>query len=173
MIRILTHKPLLLCCELNTRRTTMKSRIKVISIASLFIFSVVAFTGCGHWYKHKSPEEKAEWIVSEIQEELDLNDAQMIKLNELKIIALDVRKELKESHAKHHQDVTSLLTEETLDQNKLQSMIDTKIDYFSKKSPEIVQALAGFYDGLTLEQQTKLREEWKEKSEKHRKHHWH
>ena len=151
----------------------MKPLIKIISIASLLIFSAVAFTGCGHWYKHKSPEKKAEWIVNEIQEELDLNDAQMIKLNELKVIALDMRKALKESHAKHREDVASLLAEETLDQNKLQSMIDNKIDYFSKKSPEVVQALAGFYDSLSLEQQTKLREEWQEKSEKHGKHHWH
>ncbi len=151
----------------------MKSRIKIISIASLFIFSAVAFTGCGYWYKHKSPEEKAEWIANEIQEELELNDSQMTKLSELKVIALDMRKDLKESHVKHKQDITSLLAEETLDQIKLQSMIDNKLEYFSKKSPEVVHALAGFYDSLTLEQKIKLREEWQDMAKKHKRHHWH
>ena len=41
----------------------MKSKFKFIALASLFTFSALAFTGCGHWYKHKSPEEKAEWVV--------------------------------------------------------------------------------------------------------------
>jgi len=151
----------------------MKPRLKIFSIISLFIVSAIAFTGCGHWYKHKSPEKKAEWIVSEIQEELELNDAQTVKLDELKDVMLSIRKELKESHKQHHDELTLLIDQTTLDQEKLQTMVNSKLEFVGSKSPQVIGAIAGFYDSLTPEQQQEIREKWQKKSKKHRHYGWH
>jgi len=151
----------------------MKNRFKIISIASVFIFSAVAFSGCGHWYKHKSPEKKAEWIVNEIQDELELNDAQLVKLNHLKDTILTIRKEFKESHKQRHDEFTALLDQATLDQSKLQTMVDTKLEFVGSKSPQVITAAAGFYDSLTAEQQQEIREKWQKRSERHRHYGWH
>ena len=151
----------------------MKSKTKLIALASLLTISALAFTGCGHWYKHKSPEQKAEWMVEEIQEELELNEAQLAKLNKLKDVALAARKSLKDDHQTHHQQITKLLSEPTLDQTKLQAMVDNKLQFFTSQSPVFIAALADFYDSLTTEQQQEVREKWNKKSERYKHHHWH
>ena len=130
----------------------MKPLIKfaVIVVLGVAIFGTMA--GCGHHFGHKTPQERANWIVKNISEELKLNDAQLGKLNALKDDLLAVRNEFRKKHGDTPKTIDELLSQPTLDQNRVLAQIKERTQDVNDKAPQVVSAFASFYDSLTPEQ---------------------
>lgn len=94
-------------------------RRAVIVIAALA--SVAAATNCRPW-KHKSPEERAEWMAKRITKELDLNDAQKQVLNKIKDEIVAKHKAEKGNHELQFKEMTGLLRADTIDTTKLTAL---------------------------------------------------
>jgi protein CpxP len=132
-------------------------KFAVIAVLSVGIFGAMA--GCAHHFAHKSPQERAEWIVKEINDELKLNDAQLGKLNALKDELLVVRSEYRKRHGDTRKTIDELLSQPTLDQARVLAMIKERTQEVNDKAPQVVAALADFFDSLTAEQKMKLHDE--------------
>lgn len=124
---------------------------------------------CGH--HNMDPEDKAEWVVKKINKELELNDAQLAKLNVLKDKVLSARKSMHENRQQHHEQVVALIQAPTLDQQQVLAMVQTHSDNLTRLSPDIVAALADVLDSLDSEQKQKLINHINEKSSHWERHH--
>lgn len=145
----------------------MKSYIKVAVIAMVAIAIVGVATGCAYSFRHKSPQERAEWIVKNISEELKLNDTQLDKLNALKDELLTVRSDYRKKRSETQKTVGELLSQPALDQQRVLTLIKERTQEVNEKAPQIVAAFAAFYDSLKPEQQEKLRHKITEMMEHH------
>ena len=145
----------------------MKLIFKLTVIAALGIGIFSAMAGCAHHFSHKTPQERAKWIVKEISNELKLNDTQLAKLNALKDELLSVRSDYRKKHGDTRQAVGELLSQPTLDQARVLAMIKDRTQEVNNKAPQVVTAFAAFYDSLTPEQQKDLHDEILERMERH------
>ena len=141
-------------------------------VLGLFITTVVlmgAFTGCG--FRHKSPEARADHMVDKVTKKLNLNDAQVVKLKMVKDEFLKARQDMKANRQEMKTSVLEMLEQPKLDQQRVLSLVKEKTRNVNDKAPQVVAALADFYDSLSPEQQQTLRENVKDKME-HRRHAW-
>jgi periplasmic protein CpxP/Spy len=150
----------------------MKTFTKLAVIAVLGVGLFGAMAGCAHHFTHKTPQERADWIVKKIRDELKLNDAQLGKLNALKDELLAVRSEYRKKHGDTQKTVDELLSQPTLDQTRVLAMVKERTQEVNDKAPQVVAAFAGFYDSLTPDQQKKLHDEIIERM-KHHHDYWH
>ena len=141
------------------------TKLAVSAALGLVIFGAVA--GCGYRFAHKTPQERADWIVKNISDELKLNDAQLGKLNALKDELLAARSEYRKKHGATQKTVDELFSQPTLDQARVLAMIKERTQDVNDKAPQVVTAFAGFYDSLTPEQQKKLHDEITERMKRH------
>lgn len=146
----------------------MKRLTRIAIISSALVVAAGSLAACG--YHHKTPEERAEWMVEKVADRLDLNDTQKQKLDVVKIEMMKLRNEFKGEQEKTREQVLGIVSQTTLDQDTLLSMINARTQAVSNNAPQIVAALGDFYDNLNPEQQAEVREKI-EKGTKHR--HWH
>jgi Spy/CpxP family protein refolding chaperone len=146
------------------------TKLAVIAVLGVGIFGALA--GCGHRFAHKTPQERADWIVKNISDELKLNEAQLGKLNALKDELLAVRGEYRKKHGDVRKTVDELFSQPTLDQTRVLALIKERTQEVNDKAPQVVTAFAAFYDSLTPEQQKKLHDEFAERMERHHGY-WH
>jgi len=140
----------------------MKSLIKFAVIVTLGVMA-----GCGYGFMHKSPQERAEWMVKNISDELKLNDAQLGKLNALKDELLAVRGDYKQRRSETQKAIGELLSQPTLDQTRALALVKDRTQEVNAKAPQVVSAFAAFYDSLTPKQQKKLYDEVTERMKRH------
>lgn len=150
----------------------MKPHIKLAVIAVVGIGTLAVMTGCTYSFMHKSPQERAEWMVKDLSKELTLNEAQVGKLNALKDELLAVRSEYRKKHGDIPKTVDELFSQPTLDQARVLALIKERTQEVNDKAPQVVTAFAAFYDSLTPEQQKKLHDEFAERMERHHGY-WH
>lgn len=132
---------------------------KYLGIACLLIF-----ISC------KGGEQRVNKISERVTKKLELNDAQVAKLNELKSVVIDVQKEFLEG--KKERPLETFLNELSGDSfNK--AAIDAKVEDSAKKRIEntkkITDKIQNFHASLTSEQKEKLSKmvvKFKEKHEK-------
>lgn len=136
----------------------MKSHTKLITLILVGVLSAGIFAGCQKGIFKHTPEKKAQWIVEEVSEELDLTELQVAKLVSIKDHVLQLRKTYKPVHESTHNDLLALMSEPRLDQDQVLAMINQKTQTLEAESPKVVALLADFYDALTIEQQKTLRE---------------
>ncbi|MBP7280887.1 MAG: Spy/CpxP family protein refolding chaperone [Leptospiraceae bacterium] len=125
----------------------MKYLIKIFSLALIAVF---AFSNC----RHRSLEQRAEWIVKKISSDLSLDDKQKSELNRIKKEILDKKKEL---------DV-KLIPEEIIDQIRLTQIDEAKVNKAFETSGTkrdqmrifMVKKFTEFHAVLTPEQRNKL-----------------
>jgi len=146
----------------------MKRLTKIAIVSSVLVIGAGMLAACG--YHHKTPEERAEWIVKKVSDELDLNDMQKEKLDVVKTEMMKLRKEFNGDRASTRKQVLALVSQPTLDRDALMNMINVRTQAVSNDAPQIVAAFGDFYDSLNPEQQAKVREHI-EKGMEHR--HWH
>lgn len=134
------------------------------------LVSLGFLTACGN-FSHSTPEEKAKYIVEEIEEELELQNTQLDKLNALKDHILELRKEHLAKKDQKHKEVRALLDSPVLDQTAVLSHISDKTAMINGKAPEVVSLIGDFYDSLNEIQQDKIRKKADKFSKYHKK--WH
>lgn len=138
-------------------------KIALILISILAIGGLV-LGGCAHRYK--DPEKRAEYFSNKISKKLELSAEQKTKLDAVTREFLATRKEMKNKKEVTRKTLGDLLNQPKLDQDKVMSVYKDHVNSMNTHAPRIVAALGGFWDSLTPEQQTKIRE----KMEKHFKH---
>lgn len=146
------------------------TRLVVIAVLGVGIFGAMA--GCARHFAQKTPQERAEWLVKKINDELKLNDVQLGKLNALKDELLAVRSDYRKRNSNIRKTIDELLSQPTLDQTRALSLVKERTREVNDKAPQVVAAFANFYDSLTPQQQKKLHDdidEWM----KRREDYWH
>ncbi len=118
------------------------------------LFAIATMNACRPW-KHRSPEERAEWMVKRISKELELTDAQKQALNRIK----------DEFIAKHKADrpqleaqiaaLSELVRADTIDQIKLKELRKKHQAHRESMENFFVEKASEFHKVLTPEQRAK------------------
>ncbi len=143
----------------------MKTWIKR-SLYSLVGASIVlgGLSACGHsrhGYGNMSAEDQAQMrgkIIERVSGKLDLNADQKQRLNVLADKLQEQRTALVGKTTNPRADVQALVAGDKFDRSRAQTLVAEKTAAITGKSPEVITAMADFYDSLTPAQQTKVRE---------------
>lgn len=146
----------------NTNR--VRGFRKALTVFSLVLAASV-FVYCRPW-KHKSPEERAEWMTKRIHKELDLNDAQDQTLKKIKDELLAKYKADKPARDALFQDMTALVQAESIDKAKLQDLKKRHVAQREAMENLFMDKVVEFHKVLTPEQRVKAAKSL----EKHAKH---
>lgn len=103
--------------NMRTKQPTGR-RFGRIMMTTMAILLTAAVMHCRPW-KHKSPEERAEWIAKRISKELDLNDTQKQTLNKIKGEVLARHKAEKVNRDLQFGELTKIMRADTIDNTKL------------------------------------------------------
>lgn len=138
------------------------------SLIGLFGAGVLlgGLSACGHRHHggeawHASAEDAAKWrerVVERAAKELQLDDAQKARLGALFDKLREQRAALVGSTANPRAEISALIKGDKFDAARAQALIEDKTGAVRAKSPEVIAALAGFYDTLKPEQQQKVRD---------------
>ncbi|MDH4417767.1 MAG: Spy/CpxP family protein refolding chaperone [Acidovorax sp.] len=126
--------------------------------------AVGGLTACSSSHHHRGPmsaEKMAEVrgkVVERVSSKLDLNDAQKAKLNVLADKIEAQRTAFIGKTADPRAEMQAIVAGEKFDRARAQTLLDEKTRAVQAHSPEVVSAMADFYDSLNPEQQQKVRE---------------
>lgn len=145
----------------------MKTWIKrtLIGVATAAIV-LGGLSACSHrmhrggWGGDVTPGQSAEWrgrMVERVAGKLDLNAEQKAKLNALANTMQAQRQALRGS-TDPRAEMQSLVAGEKFDRAKAQALVQQKTEAMRSGSPEMIGALADFYDSLNPAQQQQVRE---------------
>jgi periplasmic protein CpxP/Spy len=97
-------------------------------------------------------------MVDKVSGKLDLDSAQQAKLNAL-ADALNAQRLALVGGGQHPKaELQSMITGPTFDRARAKSLVDSKTGAITAQSPQVIAAMADFYDSLKPEQQAKVRE---------------
>jgi protein CpxP len=126
---------------------------------------VGGLTACGHqrqaFGSNMSAEDQAQMrgkIIDRVSGKLDLNADQKQRLNVLADKLQEQRAALVGQTTDPRADMRALVAGDKFDRSPAQTLVAEKTAAISSKSPELITAMADFYDSLTPAQQTKVRE---------------
>ncbi|MDP3226612.1 MAG: Spy/CpxP family protein refolding chaperone [Acidovorax sp.] len=136
------------------------------TLMGLFGAAIVAggLTACSSSHHHRSPmtaEKMSEVrgkVVDRVSSKLDLNDAQKLKLNVLADKMEAQRTAFVGKAADPRAEMQAIVSGDKFDRVRAQSLLEEKTRVVQANSPEVITALADFYDSLNAEQQQKVRE---------------
>lgn len=112
-----------------------------------------ALAGCGG---QRSPQQKAEWVVSKISRKLDLTAEQKTKLEAVKQAYLDVWTAHKADRTKRLEDVKQMILSDRLDPAKVKALMAERRKVEDDNFDPIFAKLAEFHASLTAQQKGKI-----------------
>jgi Spy/CpxP family protein refolding chaperone len=123
-----------------------------------------ALTACGHRYEHggwnANAEEQARHrakVVDRVASRLDLNEAQKAKLAAL-VATVQAQRAAMAGQPNPRAQFQALVAGDKFDRAAAQALIAKTTAAVETRSPEVIAALADFYDSLDAKQQAKVRE---------------
>ncbi|HEY9068121.1 MAG TPA: Spy/CpxP family protein refolding chaperone [Burkholderiaceae bacterium] len=128
---------------------------------------VGGLTGCGHGYRHggewplseADAQQMRERLIDRVSRELTLDDAQKQRLG---VLADKLREQrlalVGANNADPRTELRALVSGTTFDRTRAQALVEAKTAAVRTKSPEVIAAMADFYDSLRPEQQQKVRD---------------
>ena len=128
---------------------------------SLLVGSLAA---CGHRHHEGgqvSAEDAAKWrerLIERAGKELQLDDSQKQRLGLVFDKVRDQRNALTGTTTNPRAEMANLIKGDKFDAARAQALVEEKTGAIRGKSPEVIAALADFYDTLKPEQQQKVRE---------------
>ena len=140
-----------------TKKATFLS-LGLITLLLSGIGSVFAFDR-----DHHNPEKRAQHIMDKVTKKLSLNAEQKDKLAIAKDAALALHQQMHQGKETLGQDIMSVVSNETLNETLILERINAKTEAVQAGAPELVAALAGFYNSLDVEQQAKVRKKLEKK----------
>jgi Spy/CpxP family protein refolding chaperone len=137
----------------------------LIGVAAAAVLAV-GVTACGHRHEGHdhgpaSAERVAEWrgkAVERVTRRLDLDAAQKRKLEVLADKLVAQRAAIIGQTADPRAEFEALVAGPTFDRARALSLLDEKTRALQTATPEVVHALADFYDSLAPAQQAEVRE---------------
>jgi Spy/CpxP family protein refolding chaperone len=146
-------------------KTWIKRTLIGVFGASVLIGGMAACSHRGHYggygWGAMTEEDAAKMkarMIEKAGSRLDLDDAQKAKLGVLADKLRAQRNALVGSTTDPRADLQSLVAGATFDRAKARSLIEAKTGAITTQSPEVIAAMADFYDSLRPEQQAKVRE---------------
>lgn len=122
-------------------------------------------TACGHRYEHHgwnvSAEDRArfrERMIDRVSNKLELNEDQKKRLVALADKLHEQRSAIAGQAGDTRAEVQALVAGDRFDRARAQALVSGKTAAVTAKSPEVIAALADFYDSLTPAQQAKVRD---------------
>jgi Spy/CpxP family protein refolding chaperone len=115
----------------------------------------------GHAWQQMSEEDAAKMkarIVQRAGSKLDLDETQKAKLGVLADKLREQRNALVGTSGDPRAELRALIAGPSFDRDKARALVESKTAAVQGKSPEVIAALADFYDSLKPEQQAKVRE---------------
>lgn len=143
-----------------------KRNLKRTLLALLGVTLVVgSLSACGHreerWGANLTAEQyaqKRDKMVDRVAGKLNLTDDQKIRLSLLGDKLYEQRRALVGQNTDPKAEVKALIAGEKFDLNRAQALINGKTSVLQNGSPEVLTALASFYDSLNPTQQQKVRD---------------
>ncbi|HET8744776.1 MAG TPA: Spy/CpxP family protein refolding chaperone [Ramlibacter sp.] len=134
-------------------------------LAGLFaVLTLGALAGCGHHREHAgwgaSAEEQArhrEHVIDRVAGRLELNEAQKAKLGVL-LDKLHAQRAALAGQPSPRAQLQALVAGDKFDRAGAQALVARMNSALETRSPEVIGALADFYDSLDARQQAKVRE---------------
>ncbi|NOR51489.1 MAG: hypothetical protein GQ470_02615 [Gammaproteobacteria bacterium] len=142
----------------------MKRLTKISVIAAGALVMITTISGCSHF---RSPENRAQWMVEEVTDELELTETQQLKLKTLSDEMLSTRTSMKEQFGESREQMVSLFDYPMLNQDKALKIIKSHTQMVDEQAPVMVTAFADFYDSLDSEQQIEVREFMQKHNDRH------
>ncbi len=147
----------------------MKSWLKRTLIgvfgASVLFGGLAACSHRGHYGGHgsyaMSEEDAAKMkakVIDKVGSRLELDEAQKAKLGVLADKLRAQRNALVGTGSNPRTELQALVAGPTFDRSKAKAFVDAKTGAITAQSPEVIAAMADFYDSLKPEQQAKVRE---------------
>ncbi|MDP2368460.1 Spy/CpxP family protein refolding chaperone [Rhodoferax sp.] len=122
-------------------------------------------SACGHrqhsWHANMSAEESTQFrgrLVDRVSGKLDLTEDQKKRLTALADKLHEQRTALAGPGKDPRAEVQALVAGDKFDKARAQVLVTEKTAAIQGKSPEVIAALADFYDSLNPAQQQKVRE---------------
>ena len=131
----------------------MKTSTKTIAATVLtlgVVGGVAAFKG-DRWHR-------GEHFISHVREELDLTPEQTEALQAIRDQVWDIRQSVWQDKEAQTQALLTVIDGEVFDQDQALTLIRQKTRQVEQSAPEVIASVAGFYDGLSPEQQAEVRE---------------
>jgi Spy/CpxP family protein refolding chaperone len=127
--------------------------------------AVGGLSACGH-HRHElgtdmSAEDHAQMrgkIIERVAGKLDLTADQKQRLNVLADKLQEQRTALIGNTTNPRAEMQALVAGDKFDRSRAQTLLNEKTAAVTSKSPEVINAMADFYDSLTPAQQTKVRD---------------
>ena len=143
-------------------KTWIKRSLFGLAGASIVLGGLAA---CGHrahqgWGANATPERAAEWrgkMVDRVASKLDLNADQKVRLTKLGDV-LHTQRIAVRGQTNPKADFQSLVSGAQFDRTKAQTLVQQKTDALREGSPQVIAAMADFYDSLNPAQQQKVRD---------------
>jgi Spy/CpxP family protein refolding chaperone len=142
-----------------------RTLIGVAACATLFgglaAYAHSRWGGCGHGWHAMSDADAAQIkarVVERVGAKLSLDAAQKTKLGALADALGEQRKALVGNTADPRAEVQALIAGNTFDRARASALVQGKVAAVSTQSPQVITALADFYDSLRPEQQAQVRE---------------
>jgi hypothetical protein len=149
----------------TTEDKKMFKRFKVIPVLVAITIASITLVACGH--RHFSPEERAEWVTERISDHLDLNAAQLAKLNAVTEEYLADQKQFKQGHVELIDQLIAEVKSPALNQDTLLNIIETRKAAFESMAPRVIARLADFHASLNDEQKEKIVKKLEKIKERH------
>ncbi|MFN7155432.1 MAG: Spy/CpxP family protein refolding chaperone [Acidovorax sp.] len=126
--------------------------------------AVGGLTACSSSHHHRGPmsaEKMSEVrgkVVERVSSKLNLNDAQKQKLNALADKMEAQRTAFMGKATDPRAEMQAIVSGDKFDRARAQTLLEEKTRAVRTNSPEVINALADFYDSLNSEQQQKVRD---------------
>ncbi len=133
----------------------MKRSSKILVAAALVLVvggTAAAVAKQSYW--RFGPDGAA--FVQRLSEELKLDEQQSTQLESLRQLAVRLRGESRAGRDQHREQVLTLLSAPTLDQQEALRLLSEKTDTVTQRAPEVIAALAAFTDSLSAEQKGRI-----------------
>lgn len=139
------------------RKTLMGSFGIAIALGGLTACSSGHYHRGSGWSSEKMAEVRSK-MVDRVSTKLDLNEAQKVKLNALADKLEAQRTAFAGKTPDPRAEMQAIVAGERFDRERAQALLNEKTRAVQANGPEVLSAMADFYDALNPEQQQKVRE---------------
>lgn len=148
----------------------MTPRIKTLIVVATVAGLAATLAACGH--RHKDPQQRAQWIMDKMERKLELNEAQKTKMIVVRDKMLAARADMHGEDDEKKQRMQEIIAGNTFDRSKAMTLFEEKTRAVETHGPEVINAMADFYDSLDQTQQQKLRDHLQQRMERYRDGGW-
>ena len=102
--------------------------------------------------QRKTPQQKADYVVKKVSSRLDLNEAQELKLEKIKVKALAIHARNKSTKEEMFGKVKGMILSDKLDEGEVKDLMSQRRQLIDEVVPEVLPDIIDFHASLNAEQ---------------------